>query len=179
LGQGSGFPTASTSDHSVRLSGSALEDYVADVVELLERYGAVVGPDPQPFINATPSGARWFEVRAVLQDGRTPSRSVVELREVWQPVATGSYERREYEFELLDRDRDSRRAFHLHDRDVFARVFDVVVHEHCEQPIGSSSCDHYAGQPVRDAFAGVEILIGTWVNPNEPDCDALTCLDTG
>lgn len=163
----------------MRLSGSGLEDYVADVVELLERYGAAVGPDAQPYINATPSGARWFEIRAVLHDGRSPSRSAMELREVWRPLATDSYERREYEFELLDRDRDLRRAFHLHDRDVFARVFDVVVHEHCEQPIGSSSCDHYAGLPVRDAFAGVEILIDTWIKPDVPDCGALTCLDAG
>lgn len=163
----------------MRLSGSALEDYVADVVELLERYGASVDEDPEPFINASPSGARWFEVRAVLPDGRTPPRSIVEVREVWQPVAGGSYQRREYEYELLNRDRDARRAFHLHDRDVFVRLFDVVVHEHCEQPIGRSSCDHYAGQPVRDAFAGVELLVGTWVDPDEPDCGALTCLDAG
>jgi len=163
----------------VRLSGSALEDYVADVVELLERYGALVDEDPQPFINASPSGARWFEVRAGLPDGRAPSRTAVWIREAWQPVAADAWERREYEYELLDRDRNSRRAFHLHDRDVFARVFDVVVHEHCEQPIGMSSCDHYAGQPVRDAFAGVDLLVGTWVDPGEPDCGALTCLDAG
>jgi hypothetical protein len=43
----------------VRLSGSALEDYVADAVELLERYGAVVDPDPQPFTVLT---ARSFVV---------------------------------------------------------------------------------------------------------------------
>jgi hypothetical protein len=163
----------------VRLSGSALEDHVADVVELLERYGALVDEDPQPFINASQGGARWFEVRAGLPDGRAPSRSVIGVREVWQPVAADACERREYEYELLDRDRDSRRAFHLHDRDVFARVFDVVVHEHCEQPIGTSSCDHYAGQPVRDAFAGVELLVGTWVDPDTPDCGALLCLEAG
>ena len=163
----------------MRLSGSALEDYLADVVELLERYGALVDEDPQPFINASPSGTRWFELRAGLPDGRVPSRSAIGVREAWQPVAADAFERREYEYELLDRDRDYRRAFHLHDRELFARFFDVVVHEHCEQPIGTSTCDHYAGQPVRDAFAGVEILIGTWVNPSELDCDALTCLDTG
>jgi len=163
----------------VRLSGSALEDYLADVVELLERYGALVDEDPQPFINASPSGTRWFELRAGLPDGRVPSRSAIGVREAWQPVAADAFERREYEYELLDRDRDYRRAFHLHDREVFARFFDVVVHEHCEQPIGTSTCDHYAGQPVGDAFAGVEALVGTWVDPNEPNCGALTCLDAG
>jgi hypothetical protein len=163
----------------VRLSGTALEDYVADVAELLERYGGTLEPDADPIINASPSGARWFDLRAILPDGWTPPRSVVTVREVWRPAAADAYERSDYEYELLDHVRGFRRAFHLHDRDWFVRRFEVVVHEHCERPIGSARCNHYAGLPVRDAFAGVELLVGAWIDPLERDCDALTCLDAG
>ena len=163
----------------MRLARAALEDYLADIAELLERYGAVVDPDVEPVIYASPSGARWFEVRGVLWDGPTPSRSIVELREVWQPTTDGAYERSEYEYELLDGARAYRRAFHLHDRAVFVRRFSVVVHEHCERPIGSAACDHYAGPPVRDAFAGVELLVAAWVDPADPDCEGLHCLEAG
>jgi hypothetical protein len=161
----------------LRLAGPALEDYLANVAELLERYGAVVDPDVEPVIFASPSGARWFELRAALWDGPVPSRSTVELREVWQPAGEDGYERSEYEYELLDGRHDYRRAFHLHDRDAFVRRFSVVVHEHCERPIGSWPCDHYAGMPIRDAFAAVELVVAAWVDPNEPDCSSLTCLD--
>ncbi|MEX1264363.1 MAG: hypothetical protein WEE66_10615 [Actinomycetota bacterium] len=163
----------------MRLVAVALEAYLADVAELLERYGAVVDPEVEPVIFASPSGARWFEVRADLWDGPLPARSIVELREVWHPTADGAYERSEYEYELLDGVREYRRAFHLHDRDGFVRRFSVVVHEHCERPIGFSRCDHYAGLPVRDAFAGVELLVAAWVDPVDPDCEGLHCLEAG
>jgi len=161
----------------LRLFGAALEDYLAEVAELLERYGAVVDPEIDSVILASPSGARWFQIRAALWDERTPSRSIVELREVWRPSADGPYERSEYLYELLDHERDFRRAFHLHDVATYIRRFRVVVHEHCERPVGSTSCHHFAGVPVRDAFAGVELLVGAWVDPEIPDCGALTCLE--
>lgn len=161
----------------MRLSGAALEGHVAEVADLIERYGAVVDPEMELVVFESPSGARWFQVRASLWDGRTPSRSIVELREVWRPYSDGSYERSEYVYELLDHERDVRRAFHLHDAETFVRRFQVVVHEHCERPVGSTSCDHYAGEPVRDAFSGVERLVGAWVDPEIPDCTALRCLE--
>jgi len=52
----------------------------------------------------------------------------------------------------------------------------VVVHEHCERPVGHAGCPYYEGRPIRDAFAGIVALIGTWVGPT-PDCSELRCLE--
>jgi hypothetical protein len=163
----------------VELDPGALEDHLADVAELLERYGVSLdlGPGEDLTLEETPLGALAFELRGFLPHGRQPPRAALEIREVWRPAAGGRYERSEYEYELLDRDRDYRRAFHLHDGDWFVRHFSVVVHEHCERPIGTSTCDHYAGHPVRDAFAAAELLVRTWVDPLAPDCSALPCLE--
>ncbi len=162
----------------MRLSGSALEDYLADIAELLERYGAVLDfADEELVVERSPADYRSFELRSFLPDGRRPPRSVLGLREIWRPVGADEYERWEYGYELLDHVRDYRRALHLHDCDVFIRRFDVVVHEHCERPIGTIPCDHYAGQPIRDSYQAVEHLVATWVDPAGPDCEALPCLD--
>jgi hypothetical protein len=79
---------------------------------------------------------------------------------------------------LLDHERDFRRAHHLHDRDVFVRRFNVVVHEHCERPIGNVQCAHYEGSPIRDAFAGVVALLDAWT-ADPPECADLRCLPEG
>ncbi|MDQ3476194.1 MAG: hypothetical protein M3492_07650, partial [Actinomycetota bacterium] len=118
-----------------------------------------------------------FELRGFLPDAHQPPRSVLELREVWQPTESGVLERRDYAYELLDQERGYRRAFHLHDRDWFADHFDVVVHEHCEQPIGTAPRDHVAGHPVRDGFRAAELLMAIWVDPVVPDSAALPCLE--
>ncbi|HET7026101.1 MAG TPA: hypothetical protein VFI28_00260 [Candidatus Limnocylindrales bacterium] len=90
-------------------------------------------------------------------------------------IGADTFERAEYVYELLDHERNIRRAFHPHDAEAFIRRFQVVVHEHCEHPIGSSVCDHYEGSPVRDAFAGVRLLVDAWAGET-PDCSALVCL---
>jgi hypothetical protein len=59
---------------------------------------------------------------------------------------------------------------------VFVRRFDVVVHEHCEQPIGTVECAHYEGSPVRDAFAAVVALVDAWI-ADPPECSDVRCLD--
>ena len=68
-----------------------------------------------------------------------------------------------------------RRAFHLHDPEVFLRRFLVLVHEHCERPIGTSHCDHYAGLPMRDSREGIGRILAAWTDGF--DCHALTCLE--
>ena len=162
------------------LSQRALADYLADVAELLERYGLVLdlGPADELHLGETPSGVLVFDLRGFLPDRAPPPRSTLAVREIWRPAARSRYERSEYEYELLDHERGYRRAFHLHDRELFTRRFDVVVHEHCERPVGDARCDHYAGLPVRNAFAGIERLLGEWVDPGPPDCDSLVCLET-
>jgi hypothetical protein len=51
----------------------------------------------------------------------------------------------------------------------------VVVHEHCEQPVGHAVCPHYEGSPIRDAYAGIVALMRVWTDP-APDCSNLRCL---
>jgi hypothetical protein len=162
----------------VQLTQAALEDYLSRVAELLERYGVAldIGPQEDLALEESPSGARSFELRGFLPDGQMPPGSTVVLREVWSRATGNRLERTGYEFELLDHERDFRRAFHLHDPEFFIGRFQVVVHEHCEQPIGTAPCDHMAGDPVRDAYQGVEVLLGVWVDPVVPDFSRFRCL---
>lgn len=157
----------------MRLTDDGLDTYLASVAGLLDRYGFDVA-DGALAIDQAP-GARRLGVRARLPGGS--SQAVVELRETWVEAGAGTFERAEYVYELIDRERDFRRAWHLHDPGFFARHFRVLVHEHCERPIGTAFCDHYAGRPVRDAFAGVDLIVDAWTDPIEPDCGALHCLE--
>jgi hypothetical protein len=163
----------------VQLSIEGFEDYLGRVAQLLERYGAVLdlSPGGALAIEETPSGAVSFALRGFLPDGRIQPLSTVEVREVWRRAGLDAVERWEYEYELIDHERGFRRAFHLHDRDAWLRRFQVAVHEHCERPIGVAPCQHIAGLPVRDAFRGIELLLAAWVDPDPPDCRAMTCLD--
>lgn len=157
----------------MRLTDNGLDSYLASVADLLDRYGLDV-EDGAFAVDQAP-GARRLGVRASLHGGAgTPA--VVEIRETWVEDGMGAFERAEYVYELIDHERDFRRAFHLHDADWFGRRFLVVVHEHCERPIGALDCEQYEGTPVRDAFAGVLALIDAWTG-DPPDCSALRCLE--
>jgi hypothetical protein len=160
----------------LRLTDAGLDDYVVDVANLLERYGAALDVADELEIETSNAGVRTVNLRAYLPDGRLPPRAIVELRETWMPDGSGVLERSEYAYELIDHERGFRQAHHLHDRDVFARRFNVVVHEHCEGPIGSIECAHYEGSPIRDAFAAVVALVGAWM-ADPPECSDLRCLE--
>jgi hypothetical protein len=163
----------------VRGSNHALGEYLAAVAALLERFGVSLtsrGPDGDLELLEDPDGNLTFELIGTLPDGATAARSTVAVREEFQPIAADLYERRRYEFELIDRGHDYRRAFHLHSREWFERRHLVVVHEHCERPIGTVRCPHYEGSPIRDAFAGILALVTEWVDPPH-DCSALRCLE--
>jgi hypothetical protein len=161
----------------LRLTDQGLDTYLAGVANLLDRYGLELDlADGDLAIEQTDAGARTFDLRGVLPDADVPTKAVVEIRETWLADGTGAFERAEYAYELLDVGRNFRRAFHLHFPDWFERHFLVVVHEHCERPIGEVGCGHYEGAPIRDAFAGVTAVIDAWMS-DPPDCDALTCLE--
>ena len=154
-----------------------IAEYVSGVAALLERFGATLrlpfGTDLE--LLEDPSGQLSFELLGDLPDGADPARSEVALREAFHPVGVGLYERTLYEYELVDRERDYRRALHLHFPEWFHRRFLVVVHEHCERPVGHTECEHYEGSPIKDAYAGVVALMGIWTGPT-PVCSELRCL---
>jgi hypothetical protein len=158
----------------LRLTDQALGGYVADIAGLLDRYGVALDGGHLTVEEAA-TGARTFDIRGFLPDGGQPPLATVEIRETWFRGGD-AFERTAYAYELVDRERDVRRAFHLHDPDWFERRFLVVVHEHCERPIGVVDCEHYEGTPVRDAFAGVLALIDAWTG-DPADCSRLHCLD--
>ena len=135
------------------------------------------------------TGADFVERRLEYADGRTraqlvlcadlpgaglPPVSRAMVRESYE-LRDGSWQQVAYRYELLDREMDGRRAFHFHDSEVFLRRFLVLVHEHCERPIGTSHCDHYAGLPMRDSREGIQRILAAWTDGF--DCHALTCLE--
>lgn len=156
----------------MRLTDAGLDAYLTSVAGLLDRYGLEVAGDALAIEEAP--GVRRLDLRALLPGGS--SRAGVEVRETWVEADAGAFERTEYVYELLDHERDFRRAFHLHDPEWFAGRFLVVVHEHCENPLGLPVCDHYEGTPIRDAFAGILALMDSWAG-EPPDCSTLRCLE--
>ncbi|MBA3779599.1 MAG: hypothetical protein H0X16_09950 [Chloroflexi bacterium] len=163
----------------MRLTEQQLADYLADLAELLERHGVGLDllEDERLDLDAGPAGSRSFEIVGFLPDGRRPPLSTLTLREQWRATSDATFERAEYEYELLDHERGFRRAFHLHDADYFVRVFLVAVHEHCERPVGSAHCPHFAGEPIRDGYAAAMRLIELWMDPAVPNCNHLSCLE--
>ena len=156
-----------------------LLDYLADLVERIERYGAMVlqTNDDELGWGNDDRGDLLMDVRA-----RPPltvrSRSVqLTFQERWEPVGRDTWFRREYSYELRDHVRDYRRAFHRHDEARFVRTFDVVTHEHCEAPMGRAACAHYYCAPVASAMDALERLYDVWLTGAIPDCSALRCLD--
>lgn len=152
--------------------------YLVRIVALMERYGIAIrlpkGTDELEILE-NPPGDLSFELLGDLSDSATPSRAEIVVRERFDRVGPDQYARAGYEYEVLDRERGYRRSFHLHDPEWFQREFLVVVHEHCESPIGHGSCKHYEGSPIKDACAGVEVLMDVWTGP-APDCSRLSCL---
>lgn len=160
----------------MRGTAKAVEDHLRDVAALVERLGISIRGNADIELLEDRSGGLSFELIGDLPDDRLPARSEVIVREAFEHDVDRGYVRARYEYELIDRGRGVRRAYHLHDRDWFERRFLVVVHEHCERPIGAVDCEHYEGTPVRDAFAGVLALIDAWTG-DPPDCSTLRSLE--
>jgi hypothetical protein len=162
----------------MRGSRAQIGDYVAGVAMLLERSGVALHLPEDGLLGAsewTRDGSLGFDLVGELATDRPPTARI-RVRERFERAGPDDYERVGYEYELLDRELGLRRASHLHDPDWFARTFMVVVHEHCEHPIGQVICSHYVGTPIRDAFAGVMALMAAWAE-GKVDCSGLRCLE--
>jgi hypothetical protein len=162
----------------MRGSRAEIGDYVSRVALLLERSGVALHLPEDGQLEASEwarDGSLGFELVGELAADRSQT-SRIRVRERFEHIGPDDYERVGYEYELLDRELDLRRAFHLHDADWFARTFMVVVHEHCEHPIGQVTCPHYVGSPLKDAFAGVMALMAAWAE-GRADCSGLRCLE--
>ena len=159
----------------MRGTARSVEDYLLEVADLVERLGITIRGDPDIPLLEDRNGGLSFEFVGDLPDGQDPAQSEIIIREAFERDGRDSYVRARYEHELIDRERGFRRAFHLHHSDWFERRFLVVVHEHCERPIGAVDCEHYEGTPVRDAFAGVLALVDAWTG-DPLDCSTLRCL---
>jgi hypothetical protein len=162
----------------MRLSYQQCEDYLGRVAALLEQFGFVFSLPAEGedlILEETRAGFLSYELRGELMDpdGGVPAR--VAIREQFTPAGPDIYERTRYEYELRDDARGYRRAFHLHAPEAFMSAYLVVVHEHCERPIGSARCEHYEGSPIKDAFAGVRAIFNAWAG-DPPDCAGLRCL---
>lgn len=163
----------------MQLRREEFPDYVGRVVWLLERYGAALikpGADDDLELLEDEGGGIGFDLVGELPHSGPSGAPTVEIRESLAPVGDGRYATQRYEYELLDPDGDHRRAFHMHDPDWFARQLYVLVHEHCERPLGHLECDHYAGAPVKDSYAGVVRLIAAWT-AGPAVCASFDCLD--
>jgi hypothetical protein len=163
----------------MRVSAGECGEYLRQVATLLEQFGLIFSKPAEGedlVLERSTTGALSYELCGELvgpQDG-VPAR--VEIREEFVPLRPDVYERTRYAYDLRDEARGYRRAFHLHSPESFMREYLVVVHEHCERPIGTVECEHYEGSPVKDAFAGVRVLLDVWTDA-PPDCGSLRCLD--
>lgn len=162
----------------MRVDRPGCDRYLQLLAELMDRYGIRLtepAPGEDLVLLEDEVGRLSFRLSGSMGGART--RATVVVREELEPIGEDDlYQTSRYAYELVDRQRDYRRAFHLHDADWFRREFMVVVHEHCERPIGRPVCDHHAGEPMRDGFAGLAAIIGAWLA--EPvECGDLPCLD--
>jgi hypothetical protein len=157
-------------------TATAVEDYVREVAVVTERLGISIRGDGDVPLLEDRTGGLSFELVGDLPDGRSSARSEVIVREAFERDGERGYVRSRYEYELIDHARGFRRGYHLHSPEWFERRFLVVVHEHCERPIGTVTCAHYEGTPIRDAFAGVLALVDAWT-ADSPECSSLRCLE--
>ena len=163
--------TIATADDLVR--------YLSDLVERLDRFAVTLLPPnagEEIGLGREDDGSLVIDIEAHLPVARGSPDVELAIFERWARADQDTFERTAYRFELRNRALGYRRAYHRHDVDHFARLFDVATHEHCEASIGLSTCSHYHGTPVSDAFDAFDRLYDLWLTGAAPDCTALRCL---
>ena len=160
-------------------SADDLITYLADLVGRLDSFAVTLLPPnarEEIGLGQEEDGSLVIDLEARLPVARRSPDVELDLFERWTPAGRDTFERTAYRFELRNRDRGYRRAYHRHDVDHFVRSFDVATHEHCEAAIGFSICSHYRGLPVGDAVDAFDRLYNLWLTDAAPDCSALRCL---
>lgn len=155
----------------MRASRRQLEAYLTDLAGHLWSLGADL---TEPELLEAGDDVVGFELAGELPGAGVPKPGVIILRERWRTVGD-ELERIEYGYELIDHPRERRRAYHLHDVEAYRAAYDVLVHEHCEEPMGTIVCHHYYGEPVTDGYAAFRLLYLAW-SDESMGCDELRCL---
>ena len=151
-----------------------LQVHLGRLATILWNYGASFPvPTLDRYLDTNNVG---FEFAAELAGPDVPEPAVVKLSEIWEPTGPDAFRRREYAYDFVDHPLNRRRAFHGHDPEHFAREFDVLVHEHCEDVLGRPTCDHYYGLPV-DGYEAIRRFLSTWRQPGPLGCADLRCMD--
>ena len=152
--------------------------YVADLIETVERYGAILLPpnDAPDVALEQDADDLMFELGTRLPADRRSRHVDLVLAERWTLQGPDVYALAEYGYELRNDELDYRRALHRHDVDAFVRTHDVATHEHCEATMGREVCGHYAGPPVSGAIDGFFRLYAVWLAGTKPDCPELRYL---
>ena len=169
--------TTRLADRSACKRAQAL-DLTAHAAELARRIAStgadVAGPHITYLIDRT--GAE-VSISGDLPGSGLPRSGELQFRERWhRRYSDQPWRLTEYAYELIDHERDVRVALHLHDQAWFVDTYRVVVHEHCEHPIGNVAYKHFAGTPITNSFDAVDRLLEIWTQDVPPDCSALMCL---
>ncbi|HYN69289.1 MAG TPA: hypothetical protein VEX41_03655 [Candidatus Eisenbacteria bacterium] len=157
------------------LSTQSLNQYILGLAKALDTRGFDV--ESGPIAEFDPAGYVAYSVVGVLQEPPGSGRTEISLDEIWHPLPERRWERREYSYDLLDRPRHRRRAFHLHDRELAEAALRSIVHEHCEEVIGQPACRHYLGRELPDGYQAIDFLMAAWVEPGDLGSSSLVCLD--
>jgi hypothetical protein len=149
-----------------------LRGHLGTLAATLWNYGATFAV---PTLDTYNSGEVGFSFSAELPGSEIPKPAVIRLAEIWALDGPDDFGRREYEFDFIEYPLDRRRAFHGHDPDHFAREFQILVHEHCEEHLGSPACGHYYGLPIT-GFEAIRQFTSLWGQPVLLGCARLRCI---
>ena len=143
--------------------------FVADVIETVERHGAVVQPpnDVAEVALSEERGDLMFEL-ALLLPTSLRSRDVnLTLNERWRRQAPDWYELVEYSYDLRDRELDYPRALHRQTSTTSSEGTTSGRISIRGDP-GSPVCGHYSGFPVNGAIeASVACMPSGWQGPSQ------------
>ena len=150
-----------------------LQVHLGRLATILWNYGASF---PVPTLDKyEDTGNIGFEFSAELGGSDSPKPAIIKMSEIWESAGPGDFRRREYEYDFVEHPLDRRRAFHGHHPEHFAREFNVLVHEHCEEVLDQPVCDHYYGLPV-DGHEAIRRFASLWGQSDPLGCGDLGCI---